>query len=441
MARKAIFIMDGEQQPAARFQRAERRQIEWRPLSLNQMIPEDHTARLVWAYVEQLDLSELYASIRAVEGKPGRDPIDPRILLALWLFATIEGVGSARRLDKLSREHMAYLWLCGGVTVNYHALADFRVKHAGLLDKLLTQSVATLLHQGLIELNRVAQDGMRVRAAASNSSFRRKPTLERCLKDAQQHLADLQMEAEENPGAESTRVTAARERAARERQERIEAALAERDQVAAKMERRQKGSGDEARCSTTDPEARIMKMGDNGFRPAYNVQFATTADSLVIIGVDVTNQGTDGGLMGPMLDQIHARYDVLPDAYLADGGFVSLDDITTLDAAGVTPYLPIPDEKRKRAKGEDPYAARKGDSGGVIAWRERMGTEEAAKIYKARSATAEFPNAGCRNRGLHQFNVRGSLKAKAVALWHALAHNLQRTWDLHRQASLAGAQT
>ncbi|MCH7687938.1 MAG: transposase, partial [Planctomycetes bacterium] len=174
-----------EASPKPRFQRAERRQIAWRPLSLDHMIPAEHTARLVWAYVESLDLSELYRQIQAVEGHVGRDPIDPKILVALWLFATTDGVGSARRLNRLCTEHFAYLWLCGDVSVNYHTLSDFRVQHVEFLDRLLTQSVATLLHQGLIALNRVAQDGMRVRASAGSSSFRRRPSLQDCPKEAE----------------------------------------------------------------------------------------------------------------------------------------------------------------------------------------------------------------------------------------------------------------
>ena len=422
---------------AVRFQRAERRQMEWRPLSLDQLLPEDHSARLVWAYVESLDLSELYEKIQAREHGPGRDPIDPKILLALWLLATIDGVGSARRLDRLCKEHLAYLWLAGGVSVNYHTLSDFRVEHLDVLDSLLTQSVATLLHQGLIELTRVAQDGMRVRASAGSASFRRQATLQECLKEAEQHLAELQREAEADPGSEDRRVRAAQERAARERQERLEAALTERETLVPKMERRKKGSSANARASTTDPQARMMKMGDGGFRPAYNVQFATTTDSLVIVGVDVVNAGTDGGQMQPMVDQIQERYGQRPDEYLADGGFVSLEEITALEQAGTTTYLPIMEQQQKRAKGMDPFAPVKGDSDEVKQWRARMGTEAAQTIYRKRTATAEFPNAGCRNRGLHQFRVRGLLKAKAVSLLHALAHNFQRARALGRQAQPA----
>lgn len=421
-----------------RFQRVERRQIEWRALSLDQLLPGDHPARLVWAYVESLDVSPLYERIRAVEGHVGRSPIDPKILLALWLFATIDGVSTARKLDRLCEEHAAYQWLCGGVTVNYHTLADFRVKHVEFLEKLLTQSVAALLHQGLVSLRRVAQDGMRVRASAGASSFRRRPTLEQALAEAEAQIEALKREAEDEDGsAESRREQAAEERAAREREARIRQALDELPKIEQKMERRKKGSSETARASTTDPEARRMKMGDGGFRPAYNVQFATAADSLVILAVDVTNAGSDSGLMSPMRDQIEAHYDERPQEYLTDGGFATIADIETLESSGTAVYAPIKEADKKRRKGEDPFAPQKGDSPAVAAWRRRMGTESAQKIYQQRAQTAEFPNAGCRNRGLIQFVVRGLRKTKAVAVWHALVHNLRRMLALRAAAGLA----
>ena len=230
---------------------------------------------------------------------------------------------------------------------------------------------------------------------------------------------------------------AAKQRAAKERQERLKKALEERETLVPKMERRKKGSGEQARASMTDPEARKMKMGDGGFRPAYNVQFATTAETLVIVGVDVVNAGTDGGQMQPMVEQIESRHGKRPDEYLADGGFVSLDDITNLEKSGITTYLPIMEQEQKRAKGIDPFAPVKGDSEEVKNWRARMGTDAAKEIYRQRGVTAEFPNATCRNRDLKQFNVRGLIKAKAVTLWQALAHNFQRTLDLRRKAGLA----
>ncbi len=403
---------------------------------MDQMLPVEHTARQVWAYVESLDLSELYRQIRAVEGHVGRDPIDPKILVALWLFATIDGVSSARRLDRLCTEHIAYLWLCGGVSVNYHTLSNFRVQHVEILDRLLTQSVTALLHQGLIELNRVAQDGMRVRASAGRSSFRRRPTLEDCLNEAEAQLEDLKREVDQDASAEDRRVKAARERAVRERVERVQAALDELPEVEQKMEYRKKGSSEKARASTTDAEARNMKMPDGGFRPAYNVQFATTTETLVIVGADVLNSGSDGGQMSPMIEHIEKSYATRPEEYLADGGFSTLEDIETLESSQTKVYTPVKNEEQKREKGKDPFARRKGDSDEVAAWRERMGTESAKTIYKQRSATAEFPNAGCRNRGLMQFVVRGLTKTKAVSLWHALAHNFQRTLSLRAAAGL-----
>lgn len=409
----------------ARFQRAQRAQKEWREFSLEEFVSADDPVRAVWAYVGSLDLSAFYARIRAVEGVAGRDPIDPQILLALWLYATIEGIGSAREVERRCERSLDFLWLCGGVSVNHHTLSDFRTQQAALLDDLLTQSVASLLAAGAVELTRVSQDGMRVRASAGSSSFRRRPTLERCLAEAEAQVAALKEEHEESGGDGTRRRKAARQRAAEDRLQRVRQALVQREQVAAKMEERKKGSGAEARASTTDPEARKMKMGDGGFRPAYNVQFATDAEAKVVVGVDVTNAGTDGGLMSPMIEQIEQRYQRRPDEYLADGGFVKLTDITQAEAQGIAVYLPIMEAEQKRAQGLDPYAPMKGDTPQVAQWRARMGTAEAKSIYLERAASAELTNAGCRNRGLWQFLVRGLAKVKAVALWHALANNFQ----------------
>jgi transposase len=430
------MAMDGEgatRSAVPRFQRAERRQLEWREFSLDQFIPDEAPVRAVWAYVESLDLRRFYQQIQAVEGRPGRDPIDPQILLALWLYATVEGIGSARELDRLCARDLSYMWLCGGVSVNYHTLSDFRTQHVELLDELLTQSVAALLAAGLVELQRVAQDGMRVRAAAGSSSFRREATLEQHLADAQAQVAALQAEAEEDPGRGDRRRAAARRRAVEDRAARLQQALAEREQIAAKMEDRQKGSGVEARASTTDPQARKMKMGDGGFRPAYNVQFATTTDTQVVVGVDVTNAGTDGSQTTPMLAQIEQRYHQRPVEYLADGGFVNLEAIRQAESDGTTVYVPIMEQAQKRAKGIDPFAPLKGDSPEVARWRARMGTAAAQETYKQRAASAELTNAWCRNHGLQQFLVRGLEKVKAVALWHALARNFHSVVGLRRE--------
>src|SRR5438270_38846 len=262
-----------------RLRTANREQIVFRAAPLDALLPDDHPARIVWAYVEGLDLTPLYDRIKAVEGAAGRAPIDPKILMALWLYATVEGVGSARHLDRLCREHSAFQWIAGDVTTNYHTLADFRTDHVELLDGLLTSSVAALMTEGLVELNRVAQDGMRVRASAGAASFRRRPTLEEALAEAQQQVEALREEVEEDPAATDRRQKAARERAARERVEGIKRALERLPELEA---RKKPDEVDRARCSTTDAEATVMKMADGGFRPAYNFQFATDTGTQVI---------------------------------------------------------------------------------------------------------------------------------------------------------------
>jgi transposase len=398
------------------------------------MLPPDDEARVVWAFVEQCDLSPLFSQIRAVEGVAGRDANDPRMLLALWLFATLKGVGSARELTRLCERHLQYQWLCGDVSVNYHTLADFRVEHAAVLDGLLTQQIASLVHAGAVALERVAQDGVRVRASAGKASFRRRPTLEKCFQEAQQQVEALQQEVEADPAAASRREKAARERAARERLENVEKALAACDQVQALKDQR---GGDSlkhaARSSTTDPDARNMKMPNGGFDPAYNVQFSTDTASQVIVGVDAINQGTDAGQLAPMVEQVEQRTGVRPKEMLADGGFSTKDDLEALNdpEQGYKVYAPVKEEEQQRAKGQDPFAPRKGESPRLTEWRVRMGTAEAHTIYKERAATAECVNALARQRGLQQFRVRGLGKVRTIAVWYAIAHNLRR-WAVLR---------
>jgi transposase len=455
----ALFALPAQQAPAGedfqgtvRVQRANRHQFAMRVLPLDALVPEDHQARLVWEYVESLDLTRLYQQIRAFEGRAGRDPIDPRILMALWLYATLDGVGSARQLAELCNDHVAYQWICGGVSTNHHTLSDFRTDHVELLDDLLTQSVAGLVHEGLVRLNRVAQDGMRVRANAGGSSFHRRKSLEECQAEARQQVEALRQEVQSDPGASSKRQQAARQRAAHERSERIRRALEELVKVEATKARKNppqedrnnkddsQGQGtpkkkSEPRASTTDPEARVMKMGDGGFRPAHNVQFATATNSQVITGVDVINTGSDLGQMGVMADQHQDRYGQRPGEILVDGGFAKGEDIDKVTHAGSTVYAPIYKSK-KRANLYQPQPT---DSLAVGQWRQRMGTPQAQEIYKQRASTAECVNAIARNRGMRQFLVRGLKKVRAVVLWFALAHNLVRAASLRAAAALRAA--
>ena len=416
-----------EQRGRARVKLAERTQVEMQLLSLDQWLDKSHRVRIVWQYAESIDLSELYDQIKATEFNVGRNAIDPRILFALWLMATIEGFTSARRLAELTTRDIPYMWICGGVSVNYHTLSDFRVDHGDLLERIMVDSIGVLLHQNLVTLNTVAQDGMRVRASAGASSFRRKKTLDECLEEAEAHLEKLAAEQEDDPGGDDRRLKAAALRAARERSERITEAQKELADINAQRKKNGvKPKTKEARASTTDPQARRMKMGDGGFRPAYNVQFATDGESRMIVSSDVVQAGGDQGQMSPMHTQVCADYGVTPEDYLVDGGFSVKEQIVSVTRAGSTVYGVITNAEKQLAEGKNPYAAKPRDAPEMAAFRERMGTEAAKEKYSQRAGIAEFPNAECRNRGLTQFRVRGLIKARAQTLWHVLAHNFNR---------------
>jgi transposase len=420
-----------EQRGRARVKLPERTQVEMQLLSLDQWLDKSHRARIVWQYAESIDLTELYEQIKATQFNVGRDAIDPRILFALWLLATIEGFTSARRLAELTNRDIPYMWICGGVSVNYHTLSDFRVDHGDLLERIMVDSIGVLLHQDLVSLSTVAQDGMRVRASAGASSFRRKKTLDECLEEAKAHLEKLEAEQEDDPGGDDRRQKAAALRAARERSERI--AEAQKELADINDQRKKNGvkpKTKEARASTTDPQARRMKMGDGGFRPAYNVQFATDGESRMIVGSEVVQAGGDQGQMSPMHAQVCEDYSVTPEDYLVDGGFSVKEQIVSVSRAGSTVYGVITNAEKQLAEGKDPYAPKPRDEPEMAAFRERMGTEQAKKKYSQRAGIAEFPNAECRNRGLIQFRVRGLVKAKAQTLWHVLAHNFNRMCHL-----------
>lgn len=421
---------------AQRIARAVREQIELVPQSLEERVADDHPARAIWALLEGMDLHAFYAEIRAAVDGPGRPASDPQVLLGLWLLATAEGIGSARRLARLSAEHDAYRWLRGGVPVNYHLLSDFRVAHQAAMDEVLTQTIAVLMSEDLVTLKQVAQDGVRVRAAAGASSFRRRERLEQCEQAAREQVARLasQREAPDAPEAPSSRQQqAARERAVRERLERVERALAalpaleaSKEQQRKKLPKGRRERVTEPRVSTTDPEAHVMRMGDGGFRPAYNVQLATDGDGRAILGVAVSQQGSDGGLAAPLEAQVAERTGHHPEEYLIDGGLATLDDITTLADRGATVYAPV-QPPRTQTSDRTAYDPRPGDSSAVAAWRKRMGTDDGKATYRQRGALAEWTNAQLRVRhGLQRLTVRGLKRVTSVVLLLAVTHNLLR---------------
>lgn len=262
-----------------------------------------------------------------------------------------------------------------------------------------------------------------MRASAGAASFRRQPTLEKCLTEAEEFLAALP--SEDKPGDDddedrpSGRREAAQERAARERVERIEAALAEMPEARAAKSKKER---DRTRISTTDHEARVMKMADGGFRPAYNFQFAADTANRVVVGVEVTKVGSDMGQAPGMVEQVEERSEQLPDGWLMDGGFASRSSIEEVQARGVQVFAPV---KVSKDPERDPYQPLPGDPLAVGDWRVRMGTEEAKETYRLRASTIELVNAQARTwHGLTQLRVRGLAKARCVALWLAITHNL-----------------
>ncbi|ACG72345.1 transposase IS1182 family protein [Anaeromyxobacter sp. K] len=414
---------------APRVVRPVRNQLSLQPTDLEALVADEHPVRAIWGLVERLDLSAFYDEIASRGSNAGRPATDPAVLLALWLFANSEGVGSARLLERLCERDAPYRWICGGVPVNHHTLADFRVIHGKKLDRLMTQVLAALMKEGVVQLKRVAQDGMKVRASAGAASFRRRQSLERCRNEAEEQVRKLRREISEDPSASTKRVTAAKERAAKARLDAIDAALAEIGEVEEeRAERDEKKPSDarrrgEIRVSTTDAESRVMKMADGGFRPAYNVQLATD-ESGFIVGADVTNNGTDQPHVVPMLDEIQRRTGEAPREYLVDGGFVTLDNIEAIAERGATAYAPLP---KSKSKDVDPHAPKRNDPPAVGAWRIRMGTEDAKRVYIQRGVLAERTNADLRaHRGLDRLNVRGLVKVKTVVLLAAISFNVMR---------------
>lgn len=418
-------LSDGRSAGKARLRVPVRDETRLEAVDLDALIGEAHAARLIWAYVERLDFSDFEARVRSREGLPGMPQTSPRLLLGLWLYATSDGVGSAREVERLCGYDPAYRWLCGGVTVNHHALSDFRSAQEVGMEMLLTSHVASLSAAGLIDLDEIAQDGVKVRAPAGAASFRRRKTIESELAKAKALLARLAQDEDDDPGSSSRRRKARQASAARDRLARVEqalAALGEAEALRAKREKTNKAETvrqKEPRASTSDAQARVMKMPDGGFRPAYNVQFASLPGNGIVIGVQVTTVGSDRGLAEPMAQNIAAAFGQRPARHLLDGGYQAAPDIEAAHAAGTLIYSP----PLRSKSGKDPHLPRPDDGPGVAAWRQRMATPEALAIYKRRSR-CELVHARLRNLRLDRLFVRGRAKVETWMIGFALAMNI-----------------
>src|SRR6204780_1649059 len=425
------------QKGAVRLRKPERRQLTMVVQCADDLVRALHPVRTVMALVEKLDVSGFCEPIRARQGVAGRDATDPRLLVGLWLYGCVRGIGSARELARLCEESAPFRWLCGGVMVNHRLLSDFRTDHADALDDLFTQVVVSLVDKKLVHVSHISQDGVRVRVSAGSNSFRREERLQQLLEQAQQQVLELrkQLESPGQSAALTARQKAARKRAAESRQQRLEQALAQlpelkQKQAEAAQRAGQGKCGDQIRArqprvSTTDAATRGMKMANGGFNPAANVQLATDTESRAILGVEVSNEGSDSaGLSEPMRQQVEQRTGGKVEQHLVDGGYLRTEDIVQAHQQGVELFVPSKPARNPQNRGRE-LEPKPGDSDAVRAWKQRMASEEGQKIYKDRAATSETVNADLRMyRGLVPLTVRGLEKITCVALWCALAHNL-----------------
>jgi transposase len=425
------------QKGAVRLRKPERRQLAMVVQCADDLVRALHPVRTVMAVVEKLDVSGFCEPIRAREGIAGRDATDPRLLVGLWLYACVRGIGSARELARRCEESAPFRWLCGGVGVNHRLLSDFRVDHAEALDALFTQVLVTLVDKKLVRVSRISQDGVRIRVSAGSSSFRREERLQQLLVQAQQQVLELrkQLESPAQSAAVTARQKAARTRAAELRQQRLEQAIAQlpelkKKQAEAAQRAGQGKCGDQIRArqprvSTTDAATRGMKMANGGFNPAANVQLATDTESRAILGVEVSNEGSDSaGLSEPMRQQVEQRTGGKVEQHLVDGGYLRMEDIVDAHQQGVELFVPPKPARNPQNRGHE-LEPKPSDSEAIRAWKQRMESEEGKKIYKQRAATSETVNAELRTyRGLAPLTVRGLNKIKCVALWCAVAYNL-----------------
>lgn len=380
------------------------------------LLPSEHPARLLWDVLGAFDLSPFLADVQSAAHSAGRAELSPRMKLTLWLYAITQGIGSAREIEARLQTDLAFRWIVGDLSIGHHALSKFRAEHGAAFEALFTDVISHLMHRGLIDLALLAQDGTRVRAAAAAPSFRSYGSLLECREQAALHLKAVLAQSSDPTLTKAQR--ARREAAAREFQQRVEAAI---DACKAQREAHPDAV---ARGSTTDADARVMKMADGGFRPGYNVQYGVVGNKFggprTIVGVRVTNVGSDLGSVVPMIESIEQRTGVVPGAVVADSNHALHADIRTLVARGIAPVIAAPKARKGKARG-----VRADRSEPIEAWRSLLASERGKELSRQRGALSELVNARQKQtQGMRQFLVRGLPKVLNVVLLGALASNL-----------------
>jgi transposase len=415
----------------ARVLRPDRDQVRWDTVDLESQLPPDHAARTVWQFVQGCDLTEFYARIAARDDQPGRPASDPAVLLALWLYATVDAVGSARAIERLCRDHAAYRWLCGGVPVNHDMLSRFRREGGAPLDALLTRSLTGLVAENLVKLEELTIDGTKIRARAGHGSMAGSERLSRLQARIAARVADLRGELEQDGSAGEKRRRLRAARAAQAQAERLQRArerltdLESEKAVRAKQYRVEEAAKPAPKVSISDPEVRRMRMADGATRPAWNVQVATSNG--FVVGIMPTDRRNDSGLAADLLAQARQRCGRTPGRLLADATALTIGEIAALAEShpGMLVYTPAPApcEAITPASARNRRLRLRREPAAVQAWRARMQTPAAEAVYRRRKLT-EHVHAKMKNRGFGVMMLHGLAKVRVVCLLHALAHNL-----------------
>lgn len=431
----------------ARILRPDRSQIRLDVVDLDSQLPPDHRARLIWQFVKTLELNVIEERFKARGQQAGRPASDPAVLLALWLYATVEGVGSGRAIERLCESHAAYRWLCGGVPVNHNLLAEFRREHEAWLDRQLTRSLTALIAEGLLAVEEVAIDGTKVRSRAGRGSMVQRKRLERIEQAVSERVAGLKRELEQDSAAAERKRRARALRAAQEREARVQQAKRQLDAFEQEKEQRarrrpkEEAAKSPPRVSVSDPTVRMMRMADGATRPAWNVQVATAKG--FIVGIGPTDRRNDSALAEASVTQVVARCGKAPERLLADQTAMTRKEIAALDEAHpqLKVYSPVPAERADVTPetARNRRSERRREPEAVTQWRKRMASEDGKEVYARRKLT-EHVYARLKNRGSGQMLVHGLKKVRSVCLLHALAHNLMQASYLRAVAAAkAGA--
>ena len=306
-----------------------------RAMDVERLIEEDHAARSIWELVGRLDLSRYYAVIAAVEGRAGREHTDPQVLISLWLYAYSRGISSAREMARRCEYEPAFQWLCGLAPISHRTLSGFRSDQKAALDDLFVQVLGMLSAEGLITLERVTLDGTKIKANAGGNTFRRQEKIEAHLQLAREQVRLMEEQAAEEE-QRAKRQVAARRRAARQRQSRLEAAVCEVERL--QQEKKDDRDTFVARASSTDPEAHVMRNGEGGTVPSYNVQLLTDTTHGLIVNVEATTAAVDHHQLEPALNRCAQTLGRHPRQIIADGDYTNHASVAAAASCGVDFY-------------------------------------------------------------------------------------------------------